>query len=154
MFRQKYRDFHLDTLADEQVMSDLTWGVETSNALMVGGGISKHHVIWWNQYRGGLDAAVYITTAPEHDGSCPARAFGKPSPGGRCEQRLRTFASRVMRASFFRCWARICSRTVEPFVQGQMVHQGLPHGHLGTPALGPLSKKKLVQRPKVGFRFP
>jgi deoxyhypusine synthase len=36
---------------------------------MVGGGISKHHVIWWNQYRGGLDSAVGITTAPEHDGS-------------------------------------------------------------------------------------
>ena len=69
MFRQKYRDFHIDTLADEQVMSDLTWEVDTSNALMIGGGISKHHVIWWNQYRGGLDAAVYITTAPEHDGS-------------------------------------------------------------------------------------
>ena len=69
MFRQKHRDFHLDTLADQQVMSDLTWDVATSNALMVGGGISKHHVIWWNQYRGGLDAAVYITTAPEHDGS-------------------------------------------------------------------------------------
>jgi deoxyhypusine synthase len=69
MFRQKYRDFHIDTLADEQVMSDLTWDVEKSNALMVGGGISKHHVIWWNQYRGGLDSAIYITTAPEHDGS-------------------------------------------------------------------------------------
>jgi len=69
MFRQKHRDFHIDTLADEQVMSDLTWEVEKSNALMVGGGISKHHVIWWNQYRGGLDSAVYITTAPEHDGS-------------------------------------------------------------------------------------
>ena len=27
MFRQKYRDFHIDTLADEQVMSDLTWDV-------------------------------------------------------------------------------------------------------------------------------
>ena len=69
MFRQKYRDFHIDTLADEQVMSDLTWDVEKSNALMIGGGISKHHVIWWNQYRGGLDSAIYITTAPEHDGS-------------------------------------------------------------------------------------
>ena len=51
------------------MLSDLTWDVKTSNALMVGGGISKHHVIWWNQYRGGLDSAVYITTAPEFDGS-------------------------------------------------------------------------------------
>ncbi|MDP6640297.1 MAG: deoxyhypusine synthase [Candidatus Poseidoniaceae archaeon] len=69
MFRQRHSEFHLDTLADEQVLSDITWTTETSNALMVGGGISKHHVIWWNQYRGGLDSAVYITTAPEHDGS-------------------------------------------------------------------------------------
>ena len=50
------------------MMSDLTWDVEPSNALMVGGGISKHPVIWRNQYRGGLDAAVSIPTAPAHDG--------------------------------------------------------------------------------------
>jgi len=69
LFRQKYRDFHIDTLADEQILSDMAWEVETSNAIMIGGGISKHHVIWWNQYRGGLDSAVYLTTAPEYDGS-------------------------------------------------------------------------------------
>ncbi|MEM4057270.1 MAG: deoxyhypusine synthase family protein, partial [Thermoplasmata archaeon] len=34
-----------------------------------GGGISKHHTIWWNQFKGGLDYAVYITTAEEYDGS-------------------------------------------------------------------------------------
>ena len=86
MFRQKYRDFHIDILADEQVMSDMTWNVEKSNALMIGGGISKHHVIWWNQYRGGLDSAIYITTAPEHDGSLSgarlreAISWGKMKP--------------------------------------------------------------------------
>lgn len=69
MFRQKYSDFHIDILADEQLLSDITWTTDTSNSLMVGGGISKHHVIWWNQYRGGLDSAVGITTAPEYDGS-------------------------------------------------------------------------------------
>jgi deoxyhypusine synthase len=26
-------------------------------------------VVWWNQFRGGLDYAVYITTAQEFDGS-------------------------------------------------------------------------------------
>ena len=36
---------------------------------MIGGGVSKHHTIWWNQFRGGLDYAVYVTTAPEWDGS-------------------------------------------------------------------------------------
>ncbi len=69
MHRQKNPNFMVDFLADEQILSDLTWTAEESHALMVGGGISKHHVIWWNQYRGGLDSAVGITTAPEHDGS-------------------------------------------------------------------------------------
>ena len=69
MHRQKSPNFMIDVLADEQILSDLTWTAEESHALMVGGGISKHHVIWWNQYRGGLDSAVSITTAPEYDGS-------------------------------------------------------------------------------------
>ena len=69
MHRQKSPDFMIDFLADEQILSDLTWTAKESHALMIGGGISKHHVIWWNQYRGGLDSAVGITTAPEYDGS-------------------------------------------------------------------------------------
>ncbi len=69
MHRQRSSDFNLDLLADEQRLSDMVWTAEQSHALMVGGGISKHHVIWWNQYRGGLDSAVQITTATEHDGS-------------------------------------------------------------------------------------
>ena len=61
----------VDVLADEQVLSDLIWDAEESHGLMVGGGISKHHVIWWNQFReeAGMDSAVSITTAPEFDGS-------------------------------------------------------------------------------------
>ena len=69
MFRQKNREFMIDIMADQQILSDLTWNSKESHGLMVGGGISKHHVIWWNQYRGGLDSAVSITTAPEFDGS-------------------------------------------------------------------------------------
>ena len=69
MHRQKMSDFNIDLLDDQQRLSDLVWTAESSHALMVGGGISKHHVIWWNQYREGLDSAVQITTAPEHDGS-------------------------------------------------------------------------------------
>ena len=69
MHRQRAGDFNLDLLADQQLLSDMVWTADSSHALMIGGGISKHHVIWWNQYRGGLDSAVQITTAPEHDGS-------------------------------------------------------------------------------------
>ncbi|MEM7813697.1 MAG: deoxyhypusine synthase [Candidatus Aenigmatarchaeota archaeon] len=62
-------NFKINPLRDEQLLSDLTWEAERSGALIVGGGISKHHTIWWNQFRGGLDWAVYITTAVEWDGS-------------------------------------------------------------------------------------
>ena len=67
--RQKNPSFMIDVLSDEQICSDISWTADKSNALMVGGGISKHHVIWWNQSRGGLDSAVGISTAPEYDGS-------------------------------------------------------------------------------------
>ncbi|MHB8604470.1 MAG: deoxyhypusine synthase [Thermoplasmatota archaeon] len=66
---QQHRDFTLDLFADEQKLSDLTFSAPSLGALMIGGGISKHHTIWWSQFRGGLDYAVYITTAVEHDGS-------------------------------------------------------------------------------------
>jgi deoxyhypusine synthase len=62
-------DFKINVLKDEQLMSDLVWNAKKSGALIIGGGISKHHVIWWNQFKDGLDYAIYITTAVEWDGS-------------------------------------------------------------------------------------
>jgi deoxyhypusine synthase len=61
--------FKLNLLKDEQMLSDLVFESKKSGALILGGGISKHHVIWWNAFKGGLDYAVYITTAQEFDGS-------------------------------------------------------------------------------------
>lgn len=69
LFHQQHRDFKLDILKDQNLLSGLVFDAKKSGAFMVGGGISKHHTLWWNQYRGGLDYAVYITTAPEWDGS-------------------------------------------------------------------------------------
>ena len=68
-FWQSHRDFTPDTLADEHVLSDIVHEAKATGALMIGGGISKHHVIWWNQFRDGLDYAIQVTTAPEWDGS-------------------------------------------------------------------------------------
>jgi len=68
-FWQEHKDFKVDTLKDEQLLSDLIWNAKCSGALIIGGGISKHHTIWWNQFKKGLDYAVYITTATEWDGS-------------------------------------------------------------------------------------
>lgn len=66
---QKDREVGFDLFGDEQRLSDLVFEAEELGAVMIGGGISKHHVIWWSQYRDGLDHAVYVTTAVEHDGS-------------------------------------------------------------------------------------
>jgi len=68
-FWQDHKDFRIDLFRDEAELSDLAFTAKEAGALMIGGGVSKHHTIWWNQFRGGLDYAVYITTAPEWDGS-------------------------------------------------------------------------------------
>ncbi|MEM5802259.1 MAG: deoxyhypusine synthase, partial [Candidatus Aenigmatarchaeota archaeon] len=62
-------DFKINSLKDETLLSDLVWRAKKTGALIIGGGISKHHVIWWGQFAKGLDYAVYITTAVEYDGS-------------------------------------------------------------------------------------
>jgi len=69
LFTQKHNDFKLVVSADGDLLSGLIFKAKKSGALMIGGGISKHHTLWWNQYRNGLDYAVYITTAQEFDGS-------------------------------------------------------------------------------------
>ena len=69
LFTQKHKDFKLNIVADSDLLSSLIFKAKKSGALMLGGGISKHHTLWWNQYRNGLDYAVYITTAQEFDGS-------------------------------------------------------------------------------------
>ena len=62
-------NFKLNVLQDEKELSDIGFTSKKTGALIVGGGISKHHVLWWSQYKGGLDYAVYITTATQYDGS-------------------------------------------------------------------------------------
>ena len=69
MFSQKHTDFKLNIIKDSDTLAGLIFKAKKSGALMLGGGISKHHTLWWNQYRSGLDFAVYITTAQEFDGS-------------------------------------------------------------------------------------
>lgn len=77
---------HIDVLKDEEMLRELVYNSKKSAALIVGGGISKHHVIWWAQFKGGLDYVVYISTAVEYDGSLSgarpkeAISWGKVKP--------------------------------------------------------------------------
>ena len=89
MFAQKHSDFRLNLISDANLLSGRVFKAQKSGALMIGGGISKHHTLWWNQYREGLDYAVYITTAQEFDGSLSgalvreAISWGKVTTGAR-----------------------------------------------------------------------
>ena len=89
LFSESHRDFHIDLLGDERRLSDIFSDAKETGALVLGGGISKHHTIWWNQFRGGLDSAIYLTTAVEWDGSLSgarlreAVSWGKVRPDAR-----------------------------------------------------------------------
>lgn len=69
LFNQSHKDFKIDILKDQTKLSEIIFDAKKTGAFMMGGGLSKHHTLWWNQYKGGLDYAVYITTASEWDGS-------------------------------------------------------------------------------------
>jgi deoxyhypusine synthase len=69
LFYQNHKDMIFNILKDQTKVSDIIFEAKKTGALMLGGGISKHHTLWWNQFRDGLDYAVYITTANEWDGS-------------------------------------------------------------------------------------
>jgi deoxyhypusine synthase len=68
-FSQDHKDFRINMLKDEGDLNNTIFDAEKSGALIVGGGISKHHTIWWNQFKDGLDYVVYVSTADEWDGS-------------------------------------------------------------------------------------
>jgi len=89
MFTQKHADFKLNITKDADTLSGIIFKAKKSGALMLGGGISKHHTLWWNQYRDGLDFAVYITTAQEFDGSLSGALIREAISWGKVTQNAR-----------------------------------------------------------------
>ncbi|EFD92888.1 MAG: deoxyhypusine synthase [Candidatus Parvarchaeum acidophilus ARMAN-5] len=89
MYSQKDKDFKINLIKDEDLLAGIVYKAKKSGALMLGGGISKHHTIWWNQFKDGLDYAIYMTTAVEWDGSLSgarleeAISWGKVKPAAK-----------------------------------------------------------------------
>ena len=63
------KKIEIDILKDEKELADIFFEKEKIGGIIIGGGLSKHHLIWWAQFHNGLDKAIYITTAVEYDGS-------------------------------------------------------------------------------------
>jgi deoxyhypusine synthase len=91
LFYQNHKDFKLNLLSDQSKLSDIIYEARKTGAFMLGGGISKHHTLWWNQFRGGLDYAVYVTTAAEWDGSLSGAQVAEAISWGK----VRTMAKQV-----------------------------------------------------------
>lgn len=89
LYRQSHKNFFIDVLEDETAMSDFVFTKKNLAAFIIGGGISKHHAIWWSQFIEGLDSAVYLSSAYEYDGSLSgaltkeAISWGKIKPKGK-----------------------------------------------------------------------
>ncbi|MDI9644204.1 MAG: deoxyhypusine synthase [Candidatus Verstraetearchaeota archaeon] len=88
-FYAQTKKFSLDVFSDMSAILNTVFDSKKTGALIIGGGISKHHVIWWNQFKEGLDYCVYLTTAHEYDGSLSgalpkeAISWGKIKPEAR-----------------------------------------------------------------------
>jgi len=67
--QKENKDFGIDVTKDMQQLANLALNAEKTAGIIVGGGISKHHTIGVNLMRGGLDYALYLTTAEPWDGS-------------------------------------------------------------------------------------
>ncbi|MFH1393984.1 MAG: deoxyhypusine synthase [Candidatus Micrarchaeota archaeon] len=68
-YKQKKKDFGIDVTKDMGKLASLALDAQKTGGIILGGGISKHHAIGVNLLRGGLDYAVYVTTASPWDGS-------------------------------------------------------------------------------------
>jgi len=82
-FNQDHHGFVLDELGDLKERSAIVLSAKRTGAIVLGGGPAKHFTLGANILRGGLDKAVYVTTASEWDGSLSgaetreAKSWGK-----------------------------------------------------------------------------
>jgi deoxyhypusine synthase len=88
-FSQERRELLVNPVLDEKELADIVFTNPSTGAILLGGGISKHHVIWWNQFKDGLDLVVSVTTAVEHDGSLSGARVREAISWGKVSERAR-----------------------------------------------------------------
>jgi deoxyhypusine synthase len=65
----KQKTLSFNSLKDFDLMTEIVFDAKKSGAIILGGGISKHHTQYIHTLREGLDAAVQISTARVENGS-------------------------------------------------------------------------------------
>jgi len=89
LFSQDH-NFKVNLLRDSGELNEIVFNSEKTGALIVGGGISKHHTLWWNQFREGLNYAVYVSTAVEWDGSLSGAQPREAVSWGKINEKAKT----------------------------------------------------------------
>ncbi len=88
-FMNLHPEFKLDIASDIVRITEIAMNSKKTGAIVLGGGLAKHHVMNANLFRGGADYAVYISTGSEYDGSVAgarpteAVSWGKKNLSGR-----------------------------------------------------------------------
>ncbi len=88
-FKQREKGFCVDATADLPKLGQVVLTAEKTAGIVLGGGISKHHLIGANILRNGLDYAVYISTATELDGSLSGARTHEAKSWGKLQEKAK-----------------------------------------------------------------
>ena len=86
-FKQDHKDFVIDVTGDMKSLANIVLTAKKTGGIILGGGISKHHVLGVNLVRGGLDYAVYVTTSQPWDGSLSGARTNEAISWGKIKKR-------------------------------------------------------------------
>ncbi len=89
-FKESHPDFSVDVTADMKGLAQMVLTADKTGAIILGGGISKHHIIGANIMRNGLDYAVYISTALEYDGSLSGAQTKEAKSWGKLKEKAKS----------------------------------------------------------------
>lgn len=88
-FKQKYKNFIIDVTKDMKDLADIVLHADKTGAVILGGGITKHHILGVNLLKGGLDYAVYLTTSSPWDGSLSGARTQEAVSWGKLKEKSR-----------------------------------------------------------------
>jgi len=89
-FKQERPDFIIDATGDINQFAETVLTAEKTGAIILGGGTAKHYTLGANLLRGGLDYAVYVTTAHHSDGSLSGAPPSEGVSWGKVREKKKT----------------------------------------------------------------
>lgn len=96
----KRRVLQIDPLKDFDRFSEMVYDAKKAGAIILGGGTPKHHTLYMNTLREGVDAAVQISSARVDDGSLSGAPLKEAISWGRLKA-TKPLQSLEMSPSFF-----------------------------------------------------